>query len=564
MVKPRLTILVLALFCLLRFNDQSQAQSNETKPGTSTVSGKVTLKGEPVRGVMVTLLLQQRIGGPNQNPGLRAKTDASGNFRITGVPAGRYFISALAPAYVTQSQSQFNQIGKSINIGDGESIENLDFALKLGGVITGRVTSSNGQPLVEENVRLWRVDEGGKPQPFHTGYNYYMYRTDDRGIYRLYGLPSGRYLVSAGISPKEGTFAVSSGRYFPQTYHPDVTNESQAKVIELSEGDEVTEVDISVGEAMKSFQIIGRVIDADNGQPVAGLQIQHGFYQSDGRGIGGYGSMGERSKAQGDFRLQGIVPGKYGVFALPEESSDYYSEITPVEIIDSDVSGIEVKVRRGGSISGVVAIEGANDPSITTKFQQLGLAAHTMADGVSIPPRGITRINPDGGFRIKGLRPGKVQISAFSPGGDRRFTFLRVERGGVIQREGIEVAPGEQITNARVFIGYGTVVLRGQLKISGAALPEGSMFYLRATLVEGTAMSGTGSEVDMRGNFVLENLMPGPYELRLSIYNRINPRAVDQTLMRKVSQFKQIVNVGSGGDAQITLTLDLSRQENER
>jgi hypothetical protein len=90
------------------------------------------------------------------------------------------------------------------------------------------------------------------------------------------------------------------------------------------------------------------------------------------------------------------------------------------------------------------------------------------------------------------------------------------------------------------------------------------MFYLRASLVEGTAMSGTGSEVDVRGNFVLENLMPGPYELRLTIYNRTNPRAVDQALMRKVSQFKQIVNVGSGGDTQINLTLDLSREENER
>jgi protocatechuate 3,4-dioxygenase beta subunit len=564
MLKPRLTILVLTLLCWLHFDYQSQAQTNETKAGTSTVSGKVTLKGEPVRGVLVSLLLQQQFGRPNQNTSLRAKTDTTGNFRITGVPAGRYFISALAPAYVTQSQSQFNQMGKSINIGDGENIENFDFALKLGGVITGRITSSNSQPLVEENVRLWRVDEGGKPQPFHTGYNYYMYRTDDRGIYRLYGLPSGRYLVSAGISQKDGTFAVGSGRYYPQTYHPDVTNESQAKVIELSEGDEVTGIDISIGEAMKSFHVYGRVVDVDSGQPVTGIQIQHGSYLPGDRGLGGYGSMGERSGEQGEFRLQGIVPGKYGVFASLEGSSDYYSEITPFEITDSDVSGLEVKVRRGGSISGVVAIEGTNDPSIITKFQQLGLSAHTITDGINIPPRGITRINPDGGFRIKGLRPGKVQISVVSPGGDRRFTFLRIERGGVIQREGIEVGPGEQITNARVFIGYGTAVLRGGLKISGAALPEGSMFYLRASLVEGTAMSGTGSEVDVRGNFVLENLMPGPYELRLTIYNRTNPRAVDQALMRKVSQFKQIVNVGSGGDTQINLTLDLSREENER
>jgi protocatechuate 3,4-dioxygenase beta subunit len=452
-------------------------------------------------------------------------------------------------------------MGKSINIGEGENIENIDFALKLGGVITGRITNSNGQPLIEENVRLWRADEGGKRQPFSTGYNYYMYRTDDRGIYRLYGLPSGRYLVSAGISQKDGTYAISSARYFPQTYHPDVMNESQAKVIELSEGDEVTGIDISVGEAMKGFQVSGRVIDADSGQPVIGAQIQHGSVIPGGRGISGYGSMGERSSAQGEFRLRGIIPGKYAVFATTEEGSDYYSDFTPFEITESDVSGIEVRLRRGGSISGVVLIEGTDDPAIISKMLKFGLTAHSRTDEFNVPRR-VTRINPRGGFRLSGLRPGKTQISV-STVGDRRFTLLRVERNGVIHREGIEVGPGEHITNVRVFIGYGTAVLRGQLKIIGGVVPEGSRFYLRATRVEGTVMTGTGSDVDTRGNFILEGLMPGPYELRLSMYNRTNPRTVDSGLMEKVSQFKQIVNVGSG-DAQMTLTLDLSRQENER
>jgi hypothetical protein len=74
-----------------------QTQPGETKPGTATVSGRVTLKGEPARGVMI--ILDGRTSFPSNTHSARA--DENGRFRFTGVAAGMYSISAFAPGYAS-------------------------------------------------------------------------------------------------------------------------------------------------------------------------------------------------------------------------------------------------------------------------------------------------------------------------------------------------------------------------------------------------------------------------------------------------------------------------------
>ncbi len=47
-----------------------------------------------------------------------------------------------------------------------------------GGVITGRVTDSQGQPVVEEPVRVNKLDSRGGAQPFYVVADPDMYMTD--------------------------------------------------------------------------------------------------------------------------------------------------------------------------------------------------------------------------------------------------------------------------------------------------------------------------------------------------------------------------------------------------
>src|SRR5215471_10059871 len=101
MSKPRFTLCVLVSLFTLGLNISIPAQTKENKTETATVSGLVTLKGEPARNV--TVLLQGQRSGVTTL--LRARTDESGRYKVTGVAAGKCMISALAPGYATSGDN---------------------------------------------------------------------------------------------------------------------------------------------------------------------------------------------------------------------------------------------------------------------------------------------------------------------------------------------------------------------------------------------------------------------------------------------------------------------------
>ncbi|MGH9754531.1 MAG: carboxypeptidase-like regulatory domain-containing protein [Blastocatellia bacterium] len=97
-----------------------QAQPAETKAETATISGRVSLKGEPARGVMV--ILQAWSQGAFNSP--RARTDENGRFHFTGLPAGRYSVFAVAPGYVSPEDNyDIGRRGKALNLTDGEKVK---------------------------------------------------------------------------------------------------------------------------------------------------------------------------------------------------------------------------------------------------------------------------------------------------------------------------------------------------------------------------------------------------------------------------------------------------------
>ena len=76
--------------------------------------------------------------------------------------------------------------------------------------------------------------------------------TDDRGVYRFYGLP-------AGVSSQRGRRGISGRAYHNnfRTYYPDATDQSQAKIIEVKEGAEVTNIDIRLGVGKDTYEAVG-------------------------------------------------------------------------------------------------------------------------------------------------------------------------------------------------------------------------------------------------------------------------------------------------------------------
>lgn len=556
----------LILASVLSFGLAAQPPVKNQKEGSASVSGRVTLKGEPARNVVVALQPLSQFGVSAPNPRLRAKSDAAGNFNLTGIPAGRYQITVQAPGYTGGGDYSRGMPGQTLNLSDGDQVDKIEFALKPGSVITGRVTGADGRPLVDEMVTLFTIGAEGRAQRYNLGQTtYYMFRTDDRGVYRLFGLSPGRYLISVGYSNSPETpMIVSSRKYSPQTFHPDATEESKAKVIELGESEEATNVDITVSEAKEAYQVRGRVVDAETGAPIIGVGVSYGRLDPSGRGLYGMVSMGVRTDAQGAFQLPNIPPGKYGVVAQFEGNSDFYSDVTPFEVVESEIVGIEVRARMGGSISGVVVIEGTSDPAVSAKLSQLALNAYPRSSGGFAPRNGSTMVNANGSFKINGLSAGKFGISLWSFNGDRRFILLRIEGGGVHQPQEIEIGEKEQLKNVKLVIGYGVAIIRGQMNVIGGQVPPGAVFDVWASRIGGEAGGRPTSQVDARGRFMIEGLMAGEYELRLGL--RYSPVSSPELIKlgRLAGMIKQRVAVSGQGETPVTLALDLTPEEKER
>jgi len=506
-------------------------QPNSQVESAASIAGRVTLRGEPVQGVLV-FAMSAPPTGREQQPS--TKTDADGHYRITNLAPGKYTVVAHTPGFASPEGAS-SRFGREISLDPGETCDKIDFALVRGGVITGRVSDANDQPVVEHSVTLTVLIVGGW-QSYSGPYsnNYEMMTTDDRGVYRIYGLPAGRYKVSVGEGRGSSYSKLDYGQsYYPLTYHPDVQDESKARIVELTEGGEVSGIDIKVGALARSYEASGRIVNAETGQPQPGIKW----------GVGGPGisTFGAKSDENGGFKISGLIPGRYSVFAGCE--GDFYSEKVEFDVTDHDVSGLEIKRNQGASIRGKVVVEGLSDPAILGKLRQAPLFATYNDYSVN------SNVEPDGSFYFCGLRPGRVKIrtqSFMQPG----FWLIRVERDGVDLRDGIEISPGERLINVRVVLAYMTGIIRGQVTIVNHELPRGVRLQISARRLGDEGVTFT-AETDDRGRFTFEGLAAGEYELSagsafVSVSGVQTPR---------LSHATQRALVSNGKESEVTLVL---------
>jgi len=310
------------------------------------------------------------------------------------------------------------------------------------------------------------------------------------------------------------------------------------------------------------------VVDAGSGQPVAGVEVVVGGVTRDGSYVGGYSGSGGRSGPNGEFRLSGVAPGRRAILARPGDPSGggFISDPVIVDIGEDTVTGVEVRVRQGASISGVVVIEGPNDPKIQAKLSQVSLTAFIRSTGQgppALPSRGFARVNADGSFRISGLQSGKVAISMIGSPDTRGLAIARIERNGAPASEGIEVDAGEQVTGVRVVMVYGTLTIRGEFRVIGGMLPAGCKFFAEARRTDQPVQSQSGAEVDARGQFVIENLPLGEYEIRVVPFSLPNqPSSLE--IRRLISSVKERVVLSGGNQQSVKLVVDLSQKGGDK
>jgi hypothetical protein len=540
-------ILLSVAFFSSRANAQIKAES---KTADASVSGKVTIKGKPAAGVVVGM----RMSRPDETPSTyKTKTDQEGVYRINKVASGSYLIAPVAPTFVL-ADSGNNPQGQSVIIGESENVEGINFDLVPGGVVTGKVSDSEGHPLIEERVTLMPADETNQRRPIFI--NGMM--TDDRGVYRVFGVPAGRYKVSVGDPRFRG---MNRRQVAVQTFYPDVSDVAKAGVVNVEEGSEANKIDITVGEAPQGYSVMGRIVDGDSAAPVANVFIQLTTIEiidaNNTRNSSEYVDV--RSDAQGQFRLPNIRPGKYELSIYPPEESDVRAE-APVkfDVIDQDVSGLIVKTTHGATVTGTIVFEGGkNNPvQIPTQMYVLIYTRNEGAPGVS---SGRTaRVKPDGTFFAGGLSAGIANLNVETPGG-RGFALTRVERDGVVQPNGIQIQNGEHVSGVRLVMTFSNGSIRGVVRTENGTLPPTARMMVQIMKAGDPTPFPRGAEVDARGHFLIEALPAGSYELRVMAY----APEWQQQRRRPATSAKQIVIVNEGGATDVTLTLDLTPPPNQ-
>lgn len=536
-----------------------QSQSSRARDLTSSIAGRVRIGDLPARGIAVLLVLPQ--GGQMPRPVARATTDPDGRFQMTGVRAGQYILQAFAPALIASSDNRMDRSGKVINLSAGETVDDIDIELNRGAAITGRVIDANGQPVIQESVRLFSADEKGRRTQIYLPYAFMMSMTDDRGVYRLFGVPPGRYILAAGLDTSEPNVRMNSGNtYYPLTYHPDETDEARAAVIEVAAGSEAVGVDIMFGRVSKGYSVSGRIIDAETGKPVVGMMYGYGSMSRENGQLASMGYTSSTSNGRGEFKLAGIAPGKYAAFASPPNDSPMYSDLAAFTVTDGDVTGLVIKVHAGSSITGMVIVEGAEGlpGALRVNDVRFGVYSGSMNAARRF---GQVVIAPDGSFRAVGLPPGIANFSMYYPA-PKGLQLARVERDGVEQKNGIEVGLAEEISGVNVVFAYGSGTVRGQVKVDGGEIPAGAMMFLNVQRSGSNQPQHISPQPrpDSRGRFVIEGLLPGDYDILLSFLARpVAPGADGRQMISK--SVKQRVSVTNGTETQITMIVDLNSKD---
>ncbi len=382
--------------------------------------------------------------------------------------------------------------------------------------------------------------------------------TDDRGVYRAFGLRQGKYKVAAGYPgnhrlPAPGRPAQSYG----QTFYPSTTEETKATLLDVSEGSEIKDIDIVISRREPGgFKVSGRIIHGETGKPLP--NIVYGITQHYEGGT--HSTSGSRTNAEGEFRFDNVLPGKYSVFLHTDHNSEIRADPVPFEVTDNDIKGLVLKTVKGASVSGVVILESSDEKTASKKLSELHIYA-LVEDGDEYSQGATTvPLKPDGSFRLNGLRAGnaQIQVSTMSPYGSRDLSIVRLERDGIEQPGKISIREGEDIQGIRLTVKHLTSAIRGQVKIEGGELPPSARMFVSITLLDGNPNPNTSyrtEEVDLRRRFFAQGLAAGRYEVKANVY--IPGRRFDS------EGTKQEITVADNSVSEVVLTVKLKADQDD-
>ena len=519
--------------------------------GTSSLTGTIASDGatkQPIRRARVTI---------NSNDGAivrTATTDDAGRYSFGSLPANRYTVAATKAGYVrmTYGAKRADRPGTPVTVGEGQQLANVDIALTRGAVITGRILDETGQPAFGASVRVmqYRMVQGERVLTPAPGGLISLESTDDRGIYRLYGLAPGEYVVSA--TPR----ATAAGEI----------------------------------RAMTDGEIRAAIAAAQ--QPAGSSGARPG-------GAGPVGTAGPAGSTAAtppvparEYATVGFAPVYYPGTTLASNAATV--TIAPGE----ERAGVDFQLQlvRTAKIEGTVVVpDGIPPQSVQLVMTPAG---PNTVPGASLPMTLLTRVSPgpDGKFTYTAVTPGQYTLSAratqqrpaSAPGAPagaavqgQQFGFVRAGGsdgpmfisegrgggGGPAYWASAELSiDGNNLSNITLSLQPG-MTISGQIqfdakKMSAPTDVARARVQMLPVQTGGNAVvmlgSMPGTNMDPTGKFTLTGVTPGRYRIDASMPMEVGPGwRVKSILVKGRDAFDFPLEIGPGediSDAVVTFT----------
>jgi hypothetical protein len=461
---------------------------------------------DPLRDVRVTLqqetvLLTRSPGAVVQSaPPRTAVSDESGRFLLANVPPGLYTLTLEREGFAGSSTN-----ASSLMVMEGETAE-IRLSMAPGGVIRGRVLDSNGQFLTNATVQaLSRVFHNGisSLQPIATR------ATDDRGEYRLFGIPAGDYFLSAMPRPTVARPASGTARDM-RTFFPSAASITTATPVKLSVGEEIVGMDILLAARLQA-SISGRVV-SDLTPPMPEAKAHLHLVPRDLNVPDDPGARAEVSvqlkPTAAEFEIPNVEPGAYDLFAIIDTPRGPAVGRISVNVIDSDVQRIFLIVQSGVTLRGTITVDGKPDSA-----HAAGLAIQAM-DSMIRAHAGFGPAatgNEPGSFIVDGVPEGRFRIVPRLSAG---LYVDDIQQGGQsIYDSGLNVRAGSQPDPLLISIKSGAGLVEGNARDdTGAPLPGATVALVPNSRRSNPALyQSVTTGVD--GAFVLRNVTPGDYKI---------------------------------------------------
>jgi 5-hydroxyisourate hydrolase-like protein (transthyretin family) len=347
----------------------------------------------PLEGVCVTVY------GPESEEGGSSGgcTGPDGRYRTTGVAPGDAYVRFddtvgphLAEWYDDIPASDTGDL-TVVPVAAGETVEDIDAALAVGGTISGRVTDEQGTGLPGVCVQVRDLDSGQ--------YQFGRHCTGADGTYRTEGLATGIYAIELRDSTGTG--------YLPEWY--DDAEFDEADAISVTLPNETRDID---AELELGGSISGTVTADGSGAPLEGVCVH-----ASGLEISSFGTG--CSDADGTYEVRGLATGEHQVSFRDELNRGYlaeyyddtpsFSEAEPVDVATgTSTTGIDAGLELGTVLTGRITTADTGAP--------VAQACITLVKGSNTNGGGGCS-DVDGVWRSEGLTPGTYKVVFNAPFG---------------------------------------------------------------------------------------------------------------------------------------------------